>query len=87
MPEIIRFSIDLRYGDTPLIPLRQYPPSRLTPIVVRRIVDGYREGADEKVRNRPEAAAVVKEVIDCLRDERYPVATSAGVVARQTVYL
>ena len=44
MPEIIRFSNELCYTDTPLIPLRQYPPSRLPPIQVRFVVDGYREG-------------------------------------------
>ena len=44
MPEIIRFSNELCYTDTPLIPLRQYPPSRLPPIQVRFVIDGYREG-------------------------------------------
>ena len=66
MPEIIRFSNDLCYSDTPLIPLRQYPPKRLEPIVVRHVVDGYREGQSSRVINRPEAAAVAKTVIDCL---------------------
>lgn len=32
MPEIIRFSNDLCYSSTPLIPLRQYPPQRLLPL-------------------------------------------------------
>src|SRR5690606_59482 len=32
MPEIIRFSNDLCYSDTPLIPLRQYGPNRLPPL-------------------------------------------------------
>ena len=31
MPEIIRFSNDLSSGNTPLIPLRQYPADRLVP--------------------------------------------------------
>ena len=34
MPEIIRFSNDLCYQSTPLIPLRQYPPDRLEPLKI-----------------------------------------------------
>jgi very-short-patch-repair endonuclease len=82
MPEIIRFSNDLCYADTPLIPLRQYPPQRLEPIMVRHVVDGYREGSDENVINRPEAAAVAKAVIDCLNDSRYA-GKSMGVICLQ----
>ena len=57
MPEIIRFSNELCYTDTPLIPLRQYPPTRLPPIQVRFVTDGYREGKSQDAINRPEAAA------------------------------
>ena len=82
MPEIIRFSNELCYTDTPLIPLRQYPPSRLPPIQVRFVVDGYREGTAQDAINRPEAAAVAKTVIDCLNDPRYK-GKSFGVICLQ----
>jgi hypothetical protein len=84
MPEIIRFSNDLCYKDTPLIPLRQYPPSRLPPIQVRFVVDGYREGKSKSqdAINRPEAAAVAKTVIECLNDPRYS-GKSFGVICLQ----
>lgn len=82
MPEIIRFSNALCYSDTPLIPLRQYPPKRLEPIVVRHVVDGYREGQSNRVINRPEAAAVAKTVTDCLHDPRYAGKTM-GVICLQ----
>jgi very-short-patch-repair endonuclease len=82
MPEIIRFSNELCYTDTPLIPLRQYPPSRLPPIQVRFVKDGYRVGKSQDAINRPEAAAVAKTVIDCLRDPRYK-GKSFGVICLQ----
>jgi very-short-patch-repair endonuclease len=71
MPEIIRFSNDLCYQDTPLIPLRQYAPEHLPPIQARFVIDGYRDGSSQDAINRPEAAAVAKTVIDCLGDARY----------------
>jgi very-short-patch-repair endonuclease len=82
MPEIIRFSNDLCYHDTPLVPLRAYPPQRLEPIMVRSVIDGYREGEVEAVVNRPEAAAVVKTIIDCLHEPRYA-GKSMGVICLQ----
>lgn len=71
MPEIIRFSNDLCYSNTPLIPLRQYPPDRLSPLESRYLDDGYREGSGQSVLNRPEAERVVKAIAACCDDERY----------------
>ena len=82
MPEIIRFSNDLCYTDTPLIPLRQYPPSRLSPIQVRFVVNGYREGKGQDSINRPEAAALVWTLLDTLNDPRYK-GKSFGVICLQ----
>ena len=82
MPEIIRFSNELCYTDTPLIPLRQYPPCRLPPIQVRFVVDGYRQGKSQDSINRCEAAAVAKTLIDCLADPRY-MGKSFGVICLQ----
>ena len=80
MPEIIRFSNDLCYSDTPLIPLRQYGPERLTPlehIFVRR---GYREGSGNRVLNKPEANALVEKIVELCADERYSGKTMGVVV-------
>ena len=83
MPEIIRFSDDLCYAPngTPLDPLRAYPPSRLEPLVVRQVPDGYRTGGVQ-ARNPPEAEAVVSQVVACLADPRYAKATM-GVISLQ----
>lgn len=42
MPEIIRFSNELCYSDTPLIPLRQYGPNWLPPLDHVFVSSGYR---------------------------------------------
>ncbi len=82
MPEIIRFSNDLCYHDTPLIPLRQYPPERLKPLKVIHVPSGYREGDGGKAINRPEAEALVRQVIQCCQDNRY-VGKTMGVIVLQ----
>lgn len=71
VPEIIRFSNDLCYTATPLIPLRQYPPERLEPIIVRQVAEGFREGSASYARNRPEADALVDAIVQCTEDPRY----------------
>ena len=71
VPEIIRFSNDLCYTATPLVPLRQYPPERLEPIVVRHVVNGFREGRAGFARNRPEAEALVEAIVQCTKNLRY----------------
>jgi very-short-patch-repair endonuclease len=65
-----------------LIPLRQYPANRLTPLVDRFVTDGYREGTSERVINRPEAAAAARTVVECLEDPRYR-GKSFGVICLQ----
>ncbi len=80
MPEIIRFSNDLCYSDTPLTPLRQYPPNRLVPLVHVYVQNGYREGSDSRVINRPEAEAIVSKVVELCRDEKYKGKTMGVVV-------
>lgn len=82
MPEIIRFSNDLCYSDTPLIPLRQYGPNRLIPLEHVLVSGGYREGSNNRTINRPEAEAIVKKVVDLCRDKRYD-GKSMGVVVLQ----
>jgi very-short-patch-repair endonuclease len=80
MPEIIRFSNDLCYSDTPLIPLRQYGPNRLPPLERVFISGGYREGSNNRIINRPEAEAIVKRIAEMSDDSRYDDKTMGIVV-------
>jgi len=82
MPEIIRFSNDLCYSDTPLIPLRQYGPNRLPPLEHVFVSGGYREGSNNRTINRPEAEAIVRRIVDMCSDSRYN-GKSIGVVVLQ----
>jgi Superfamily I DNA and RNA helicases and helicase subunits len=82
MPEIIRFSNDLCYSDTPLIPLRQYGPNRLTPLQHVLVAEGYREGSNSRTINRPEAEAIVDKIVELCGDSRYE-SKSIGVVVLQ----
>jgi very-short-patch-repair endonuclease len=82
MPEIIRFSNDLCYSDTPLIPLRQYGPDRLPPIEHFFVDGGYREGKNNRVVNKPEADAVVAKICEMCESEQYSGKT-IGVVVLQ----
>lgn len=80
MPEIIRFSNDLCYPDTPLIPLRQYGPDRLIPLQRILVSGGYREGSDNRTINRPEADAIVEKIAELCADKRYADRTMGVVV-------
>jgi len=80
MPEIIRFSNDLCYSDTPLIPLRQYGRERLTPVERVFVEGGYREGSGNRVVNRPEAEAVAEKIVELCQDPRYSDKTMGVVV-------
>ncbi len=82
MPEIIRFSNELCYADTPLIPLRQYGPDRLPPLKHFFVSGGYREGEGNRVINRPEAEAIVDKIEAMCGDARYE-GRSMGVVVLQ----
>ena len=80
MPEIIRFSNDLCYSDTPLIPLRQYGPDRLSPIEHVFVKGGYREGNNKRVVNKPEAEAVAEKIVELCGDGRYSEKTMGIIV-------
>lgn len=79
MPEIIQFSNQLSYSNTPLIPLRQYPPNRLKSVKAVYVRDGFRQGIGQKVQNHPEAIAIVDTIKQCMRDSRYD-GLSMGVI-------
>ncbi|MGE3296153.1 MAG: AAA domain-containing protein [Porticoccaceae bacterium] len=80
MPEIIRFSNDLCYSDTRLIPLRQYGPNRLPPLEHVFVSGGYREGSNNRTINRPEAEAIVERIAEMCSDRRYDGKTMGVVV-------
>jgi very-short-patch-repair endonuclease len=80
MPEIIRFSNDLSYQATPLIPLRQYPPQRLEPLKVVHVPGGFREGSTNRAINRPEAEKLVETVVKCCNDDRYDDKTMGVII-------
>ncbi|MCD6299620.1 MAG: DUF559 domain-containing protein, partial [Dehalococcoidales bacterium] len=80
MPEIIRFSNNLCYTDTPLIPLRQYGPNRLPPLQHVFVEGGYREGSYSRAINRPEAKAIVEKIVELCSDERYAEKTMGVIV-------
>lgn len=80
MPEIIRFSNDLCYSDTPLIPLRQFGADRLPPLEHVYVSGGYREGEGNRVINPPEARAVVDRIVSMCHDDRYQGKTMGVVV-------
>ena len=79
MPEIIQFSNNLCYADRPLIPLRQFDASRLTPVIVtRHVASGYLE--DTQNINKPEAEALVAQVEACCQAPAYK-GKSFGVIS------
>lgn len=80
MPEIIRFSNDLCYSDTPLIPLRQYGPNRLPPLEHVFVNGGYREGSNNRAINRSEAEAIARKIADLCGDRQYEGRTMGVVV-------
>ncbi len=80
MPEIIRFSNDLCYSNTPLIPLRQYGPNRQPPLEHVFVSNGYREGSNNRIINRPEAAFIVERIAEMCDDSQYNRKTMGVVV-------
>ncbi len=82
MPEIIRFSNDLCYSDTPLIPLRQFDQNRLPPLQSVFVEDGFREGDGQGIVNRPEAEAICDKIDEICCNPAYEGKT-IGVVILQ----
>jgi very-short-patch-repair endonuclease len=80
MPEIIRFSNDLCYHATPLIPLKQYPPERLEPLKMTHVMNGYREGSNSRVINKPEAKTIVDTIVNCCNDDQYDGKTMGVII-------
>ncbi|WP_018291694.1 AAA domain-containing protein [Verrucomicrobium sp. 3C] len=80
VPEIIRFSNDLCYTDAPLIPLRQPPPKRLSPLKSQFVHQGACEGEGQRIINRAEAEAIAERIRACIDDKAYEGKTMGVIV-------
>ena len=80
VPEIIRFSNELFYSDSSLIPLRQPPPERLCPLKSTYIPGGFCRGERQSIHNPPEADRIVETILECVKDERYKDKTMGVIV-------
>lgn len=80
VPEIIRFSNDLCYTDTPLIPLCQPPPNRMRPLLATFVDTGTCQGDGQRIINQAEADAIVEAIRRCLEDEAYDGKTMGVIV-------
>ena len=82
MPDIIGFSNNLCYSNSPLIPLRQYGLDRLPPLENIYVESGYCEGRGSRITNSPEAETIVNKIAEICEDSRYDGKT-IGVVTLQ----
>ncbi len=82
MPEIIKFSNELCYSNTSLIPLRQYGADRLPPLRQVFVEQGYREGNHNRTINRPEAKMIVEKISELCAENIYS-GKSFGVIVLQ----
>ena len=82
MPEIIKFSNDISYSGTPLIPLRQYGSSRLEPPLKSTYVDEAisKVGSGRDPQNNKEAQALVNQIKECIKDPKYKDKTFGVIV-------
>ncbi len=81
MPEIIQFSNSISYSGTPLIPLRQYGSSRLTPLKTTYVRDAISQvGSGKDPQNEKEAKAIVAQIKKCISDPAYDGKTFGVIV-------
>jgi very-short-patch-repair endonuclease len=80
MPEIIEWSSNMFYRDSPLVPLRQFGADRLPPLQTRFVASAWSEGKYSKMRNEVEAEALVDAVLACSEDPAYDGKTFGVVV-------
>jgi very-short-patch-repair endonuclease len=83
MPEIIKWSSTQFYPDNELVLLRQHGADRLPPLQVVHIAEGYCESRRERLINRPEAEAVVAQLLRLTEDPDYHDRTMGVIVLRQ----
>ena len=83
MPEIIQFSNQISYTGIPLIPLRQYGSSRLTPLKKTFVPDAIsRIGNSQYPQNKKEAQAIVQQIKTYIQDPKYKGKTF-GIISLQ----
>ncbi len=84
MPEIINWSSQQFYGDSPLIPVRQFGADRLPPLRHTFVPDAAVTGKGSSLVNHAEALAIVGQVVKCLADPLYDGKTFGVVVLQGT---
>ena len=83
MPEIIGFSNQISYTGTPLLPLRQYGSSRLSPLKRTFVSDAVsKTGNGRYPQNEKEAQAIVSQLKKCIQDPAYKGKTF-GIISLQ----
>lgn len=80
MPEIINWSSNQFYRDSPLIPVRQFGADRLPPLAHTYVEGAINAGKSATLRNEAEAAALVDQMIECFDDPAYDDKTFGVVV-------
>lgn len=84
MPEIINWSSQQFYGDSPLVPVRQFGADRLPPLRHTFVPDATVSGRGASLVNRAEASAIVGQIVKCLADPQYDGKTFGVVVLQGT---
>ncbi|OZC46589.1 AAA family ATPase [Rhodococcus sp. WWJCD1] len=80
MPEIINWSSQQFYGDSPLVPVRQFGADRLPPLRHTYVRGATVTGKNASLVNRTEAVAIAQQIADCLEDPSYDNLTFGVVV-------
>lgn len=80
MPEIINWSSQQFYGDSPLIPVRQFGADRLPPLRNTYVRNATVTGKNSSLVNRTEATAIAEQITECLADSAYDGLTFGVVV-------
>ncbi len=84
MPEIITWSSQQFYGDSPLVPVRQFGADRLPPLRNTFVPDATVTGKGSDVVNHAEASAIVDRIVACIDDPQYDGRTFGVVVLQGT---
>ena len=80
MPEIINWSSQQFYGDSPLVPVRQFGADRLPPLRHTYVRGATVTGKNASLVNRTEAIAIAEQISECLADAAYDDLTFGVVV-------
>ncbi len=84
MPEIINWSSQQFYGDSPLVPVRQFGADRLPPLRHTFVPDALVRGKGASLVNHAEGQAIAGQILECLADPLYDGKTFGVVVLQGT---